>query len=436
MKKITLSLAILFLSVLTYSQNEKIKVYFNHRVDNEASSIIDAKYISNLDDTIISYIDRAEQSIDVCVYNNSNTEITDALNSAYYRGVDIRYITDEETSNSALSGLNSNINVLEDNGTGIMHNKFLIIDVNDPEKATLITGSTNFTYQSFFQDFNNMIIFQNQDIALVYKQEFDEMWGGTALTPDASNAKFGTAKTDNTNHHVNVNGTNVDIYFSPTDGVNSEIINLINTANNDIFFAQYYLTRDDIADALIQRKNAGVFIRGLMEETEGYGTEYDNLKQNGIPVYSYLNEPYLLHHKYCIIDPFNSSSDPAVLTGSHNWSTSAETKNDENTVIVHDFYVAQEYYEEFSARWRDITNVKTIAEKNIKIYSNNNTLFVNTNNDNKKEILVFSIDGKLIISEIFNRNIELKINEHPGVYIVKVVSDNNSISKKIVISII
>ncbi len=417
-------------SLFSYSQNTKIRVYFNHSVDNNASDLVDAKYITNFDDTIVSYIDKAKQSIDVCVYNNSSTEIIDALNRAYYRGIDIRYITDENTTNSALSGLNSNINVLEDNGTGIMHNKFVIIDANDSEDAVLITGSANFTYQSFFQDYNNLIIFLNQDIAQVYKNEFEEMWGSNNLTPDISNAKFGSAKTDNTTHHINVNGTNVDIYFSPTDDVSYQIKTAIYSANNDLFFAQLYLSRDELGDAIINRKNAGVFIRGLMENTEGYGTEYDNMKANGVDVYSYLNEPYLLHHKYCIIDPFNSDSDPILITGSHNWSTSAETNNDENTVFVHDMFVTQEYYEEFSARWRYITDVKTITNNNTKIYYSNNRLNINSGKT-FKYIYIYSLDGKLVASEKLNGKTQLPVFLDKSIYIVKLQNDKNIVSEKI-----
>ncbi len=36
-----------------------------------------------------------------------------------------------------------------------------------------------------------------------------------------------------------------------------------------------------------------------------------------------------------------------VITGSHNWSSSAENVNDENTVIVHDPRVANLYHQEF-----------------------------------------------------------------------------------------
>lgn len=49
-----------------------------------------------------------------------------------------------------------------------------------------------------------------------------------------------------------------------------------------------------------------------------------------------------------VADNFNSNSDPLVLTGSHNWSTSAETKNDENTLIVHDANIANQYFQAFA----------------------------------------------------------------------------------------
>jgi hypothetical protein len=44
----------------------------------------------------------------------------------------------------------------------------------------------------------------------------------------------------------------------------------------------------------------------------------------------------------------DSLSDPLVLTGSHNWSSSADTKNDENIVIIHNETIANIYYQAFN----------------------------------------------------------------------------------------
>ena len=63
--------------------------------------------------------------------------------------------------------------------------------------------------------------------------------------------------------------------------------------------------------------------------------------------------PGIFHHKYMIADPFCPQSDPVVFTGSHNWSTSAQVRNDENTLIIHDSTLANIYYQEFAQRYSE-----------------------------------------------------------------------------------
>ncbi len=65
----------------------------------------------------------------------------------------------------------------------------------------------------------------------------------------------------------------------------------------------------------------------------------------------------LLHHKYMIIDADNPRSDPIVITGSHNWTAAADSSNDENTLIIHDANVANEFYQEFRARYGASSNI-------------------------------------------------------------------------------
>ncbi len=61
----------------------------------------------------------------------------------------------------------------------------------------------------------------------------------------------------------------------------------------------------------------------------------------------------LYHNKMLIVDPSEPASDPLVFTGSHNWSASAENKNDENTVIIHDSTIANIYYQSFYQNFYD-----------------------------------------------------------------------------------
>ena len=62
------------------------------------------------------------------------------------------------------------------------------------------------------------------------------------------------------------------------------------------------------------------------------------------------------HHKYCIVDHANIDSDPLVITGSHNWSGAAETNNDENTMIIHDANIVNQFYQEFHQRMNELEN--------------------------------------------------------------------------------
>ena len=90
---------------------------------------------------------------------------------------------------------------------------------------------------------------------------------------------------------------------------------------------------------------------GAIEQVNTTGSEFDYLVSNGIQVYHHSLSGDL-HHKYCIIDHSDVESDPLVITGSHNWSSTAENVNDENTVIVHDARVAVKLLEE-EVRLRD-----------------------------------------------------------------------------------
>jgi len=61
----------------------------------------------------------------------------------------------------------------------------------------------------------------------------------------------------------------------------------------------------------------------------------------------------ILHHKYMLIDADSVESNPIVITGSQNWTSSAEEVNDENTLIIHDAGIAQQHLQEFIARFKE-----------------------------------------------------------------------------------
>lgn len=326
-----------------------IIVYFNKEVDNTVSSIEDAQNIGvYINDTIKAYIDKAMSTLDVAIYNHSDQTITNAINDAYERGVRVRYITCESTTTTALLSLNDNIPVLErPDGTGIMHNKFIVIDAENTDSSWVMTGSTNWTSNQLFNDFNHLIFIQDETIAKTFELEFNEMWGSNNETASESNAKFGNDKANNTPHHFTVGGKAMEVYFSPSDNTTSKIANEIEAADSELYFGLLVFTQNQLGTAVKERNDEGVNVKGIIEDINTQGSEYEFLVESGVDVRSHQGVSDQFHHKYCIIDQGSANLNPTLITGSHNWSAIAESSNDENTIIIHDENIANQFYQEF-----------------------------------------------------------------------------------------
>jgi phosphatidylserine/phosphatidylglycerophosphate/cardiolipin synthase-like enzyme len=133
------------------------------------------------------------------------------------------------------------------------------------------------------------------------------------------------------------------VCFSRVEQCDSMLINLISQARKSIYVAMYSFTRDGLASALVDAKNRGVEVKVIMEEENAYvqGSDYRMLKEAGVDVRLDGN-PALMHHKFMIVDG------ELVVTGSYNWSTTAEDKNDENFVVIRDKEVVDRFTQEFN----------------------------------------------------------------------------------------
>jgi len=343
-----------------------IKNYFNTAVDNSYSNGVDAVVLPNaIDDTLISYINRAKYSVDLTMYNFNNTgisNVSNALIAAANKGLTVRVIGCGTTANLGIDELaGSSVHVLvgpsSADRTGIMHNKFILFDTEsaDPNDPLVWTGSTNLTDGQINLDANNVIIIQDQSLARGYKIEFEEMWGSKTSSPNAANSRFGFTKKNNTPHEFMINGIRIESYFSPTDGVNTHIVNNINTSSNDLSIATMLITRNEMANAIAARKSAGVAVNVITNAEDNNGATVNTILHAALGThYTFDNvSSGILHHKYMVVDQDAPASDPLVLTGSHNWSAAADNDNDENTLIVHDATIANIYYQSFVKRFVD-----------------------------------------------------------------------------------
>jgi phosphatidylserine/phosphatidylglycerophosphate/cardiolipin synthase-like enzyme len=396
--------------VTASNSSGNIKVYFNTPVDNSVSTGTNAISIGQaVSDTLVNYINRAKQTIDIAIYSfNSDglANFTAALNAAANRGVNIRIVYCGTTSNPSIANLNSSVHVLQGPGAnnpahltrdGIMHDKFMIIDANstDAYDPLVWTGSFNWTSDNMNTDANNLIIIQDQALARTYQVEFEEMWGSNTLTPNFANAKFGSAKTNNTPHQLNVGDQPMECYFSPSDNVNVEIINRISSAETDLEIASMLVTRKEMAyaisDVAAAGVNAQVLVSSFSDEVvpanpptypNADSTVFNTLK-HACSAFGDYNGGGVMHNKYMIVDQSNTGSDPLVWTGSHNWSAGANNFNDENSIVVHNATIANIYYQNIVKLFTTadvlyaINDPSGYAKDDVTIYPNPATSVVN-----------------------------------------------------------
>lgn len=353
------------------AQTGAIRVYFSHNLDPEAVRYPGAYEQVRLDTLWAAYLDSATASIDLAVYSLTSWDVRDALIAAHQRGLRVRVIVDNERWSPEVQALaDAGIPVISDAfgenpGTYAMHNKFAVLDFRDSSFARpwVIVGSFNPTYGGALHDANNLLVIRDREVARAFTLEFEEMWGDTSDLPNPQNARFGPRKTDNTPHLFSVEGTPVEVYFSPSDGIRPQIAQEIAAAEDALLFCLYFFTDDFLSARMRERWEAGVLVAGVFDSTNwldpaglsaswemtGHGPEgWDP----PAPVYPDSIRGGLLHHKYLVADPF-SESRATVVTGSANWTYSAAVYNDEVVVILHSPVVANWYYAEFSARYEE-----------------------------------------------------------------------------------
>ncbi len=365
--------------VSTASQGStgEVNVYFNKSVNSSLARGETALGNANLTDLLLRRITAAQKSIDCALYSISGQPglaIANALLQAKNRNVKVRLIVERDnmtagTGTTVNQITSAGIPVVTDDfdavnaGAGLMHNKFFIIDGRGgtPDKVWVWTGSWNPTDPGTNDDMQNSIEIQDQALAGAYTIEFNEMWGSDTEVPNAANSRFGARKLDDTPHIFSINGMRVELYFSPSDRTTSHIISTLDNARNSINMALLTLTRSDIASELKSKKDAGVKIRGVLDNNTDTGSQFAFLKSGGVDMLLDPNPSALLHHKYGLVDADLSTATQFVITGSHNWTSAAETSNNENTLILQSNRIANLYLQEFAARYKDAGGADNVA---------------------------------------------------------------------------
>ena len=283
------------------------------------------------DAALAQAIDQAQCCIDAALYDLNLWSIRDALLGAYQRGIDVRIVAESDNLDrpefQAL--IAAGISILGDRQQALMHDKFVVID-----GYQVWTGSMNMTLNGAYHNDNNLIRIDSTRLAENYTAEFEEMF---------VNDLFGSFSPANTPHpSITLDGTQIETYFSPDDGVQARVVELINQAQTSVHLLAFGLTADPIADALAAAHQRGVQVIGVIEtgQVDNAGSDVQRLLDAGVDL-RLDGSPRNMHHKVIIIDG------EIVLFGSYNFSGSAEERNDENLLVVHNSELAAKFEVEF-----------------------------------------------------------------------------------------
>jgi phosphatidylserine/phosphatidylglycerophosphate/cardiolipin synthase-like enzyme len=149
-------------------------------------------------------------------------------------------------------------------------------------------------------------------------------------------------------HTISFNGT-IEVGFSPHGGITQMIVDELNTAKRSIEVQAYSFTSAEIAKALVDAFKRGVNVRVILDKSQ-QSEKYSSatfVANAGIPVH--IDRAFqIAHSKIMIVDKAD------VITGSFNFTKSAEQNNAENCLLLRENRQLVDIYEEnWNWRWNE-----------------------------------------------------------------------------------
>lgn len=278
----------------------------------------------------------AERSIRVAMYNIRSRRLADLLLERHHDGLAVELLLDAKqmakewnTLGAELAAAGLDVVPVQNDRSryATLHDKFAVID-----DETVIFGSANWSSSGLFDNEETLMVLRDGELAAVVAGELDELRDGArvARSADASGP--------------------VQLYFSPTDRIDSVIERAIEEADERIVVAVFSLRLSWLVDALLEAHARGVDVFVVTDQKQADFTDTDEtLAAAGIPVVTALNAttPFTaMHHKFMVIDG------ETTFTGSYNWSYTATFHSHEDLAVIHDEEVAAAFEGEAGRVWQ------------------------------------------------------------------------------------
>ncbi len=360
-----------------------------------------------LRDAILRAIQSSRRTIDLAIYGLDDQTIHQALCNAVEGGVRLRVITDDSAADpdnsrtyhpaffgpEGLAACGAHVEVVR--SSGLMHDKFLLIDEGTPE-ALLVTGSTNLTTAGLDKNHNHADFIRGMpEVFQAYETEIDQLLRHCATgrlddrvchecTPACTEKVSGEGPWDEA-------GIETSVYFSPSDdalrvlrgaavsrsrsepdpactGTDATCIcrtsgerwscdycaqddtgwGLVGGARHRVLLDAYSMTDACLALDLVRVAHRGVDVMTIWDlvQAENPYSRDDYLCAEGVPTYISNwggGSPQVRnHHKTVVVDD-------TVFDGSMNLSQRGAEENDENTLVLRDAPLADTFAAKITA---------------------------------------------------------------------------------------
>ena len=263
---------------------------------------------------IYSLMNNAQKTLDLTMYELTDTTAENDLVNAAARGVTVRVVLDtnrERSSNQAaftlLSGKGVHV-VWASTTYAATHQKTLTVD---GATSAIMTGNLTSQYYKTSRDFA-VVDITAADVSAVEKV-FNADYAHSSVTP----------------------GDGADLVWSPTDS-QSKLLALINGATATLQVENEEMGLPAVTTALENAAKRGVAVQVIMTNTaDDYATEFDALTAAGVKVATYAaTAPLYIHAKAIVADYGRTGA--KVFLGSENFSSASLTKNRELGLITTD----------------------------------------------------------------------------------------------------
>jgi cardiolipin synthase len=263
---------------------------------------------------IYTFINSATKSVDMTMYELTDTTAEQDLAADAARGVTVRVILDtnlEKSNNTAAFNFLAahGVQVVWANTTfAATHQKTITVDGTD---SAVLTGNLTSQFYATTRDF--AVIDSNQIDVNAIEKVFNADFAHTAITP-----------TDGDN-----------LVWSPTDS-QTQLLALINSATATLQVENEEMGLPAVTTALENAARRGVNVQVIMTNTgDEYATEFDALTTAGAHVATDTGETPIFIHAKVIIADFGTAT-ARVFLGSENFSSASLTRNRELGLILKD----------------------------------------------------------------------------------------------------